>query len=96
MKIKDKIFLFEKLNYNEILGIDFFYDVLEKCDAVKYNYNEYMTTSPIDCDKELLRLPTADYDLCCALLTMLLREGVLCGKPLPDKRLLPRFPAHWQ
>lgn len=33
-----------------------------------------MTTTPINCDQELLRLPTADYDLCCALLTMLLRE----------------------
>ena len=34
----------------------------------------YMTTEPIHCDKELERLPEADYDLCCALLTMLLRE----------------------
>ena len=33
-----------------------------------------MTTSPIDCDKELERLSNADYDLCTALLTMLLRE----------------------
>ena len=33
-----------------------------------------MTTAPVDCNQELLRLQSADYDLCCALLTMLLRE----------------------
>lgn len=74
MKINDKILLFEKLNSNEILKTELFYDVLGKCDALKVNYIEYATTAPINCDKELLRLPTADYDLCCALLTMLLRE----------------------
>ena len=29
---------------------------------------------PINADEELKRLPSADYDLCCALITMLLRE----------------------
>ena len=51
-----------------------FYDVLEKCESLKTNYHNYITTAPIDCEKELLRLPEANYDLCCALLTMLLRE----------------------
>jgi hypothetical protein len=37
-------------------------------------YYDYMTTAPINCDAELKRLSEADYDLCAALLTMLLRE----------------------
>ena len=74
MKLCDKIALFEKLNSDNDLRTEHFCDVLEQCNALKSNYHEYMTTSPVDCDKELLRLSVADYDLCCALLTMLLRE----------------------
>ena len=46
---------------------------------MKYNYGDYMITEPIDCQEELKRLPEADYDLCCALLTMLLREDHFCN-----------------
>ncbi len=74
MKIDDKILQFEKLNVNDTSNISNFYEVLKACDALKSNYHEYMTTAPVNCDQELLRLPNADYDLCCALLTMLLRE----------------------
>lgn len=74
MNINEKIALFQKLNSRELLRVELFYDVLEKCGALKTNYVEFSTTHPVDCDTELLRLPTADYDLCCALLTMLLRE----------------------
>lgn len=49
------------------------YRVLEKIGGIKYNYYVYLS-EPIDCDKELLRLPDADYEMCCILLTMLLRE----------------------
>ena len=35
---------------------------------------DLMITEPIDCDEELERIPKADYELCTALLTMLLRE----------------------
>ncbi len=70
----DKILLFKQLNRNTILELELFYEVLEQCGALKTNYHEYMTTAPINCDEELLRVPTADYELCCALLTMLLRE----------------------
>ena len=75
----EKIVLFQKLNTEKITDAETFYETLEKCDALKTNYHDYMTTSPIDCDKELLRLPRADYDLCCALLTMLLREDHFCN-----------------
>lgn len=74
MKDSERILQFNKLNCKGVLSAELFYDVLQKCNALKINYREYMTTSPIDCAEELLRLPTADYDLCCALLTMLLKE----------------------
>ena len=51
-----------------------YYDTLEKIGDMKYNYGDYLITEPIDCDMELGRLKGADYELCCALLTMLLRE----------------------
>jgi hypothetical protein len=75
----EKIVLFQKLNTKKITDAETFYETLEKCDALKTNYHDYMTTAPIDCDKELLRLSRADYDLCCALLTMLLREDHFCN-----------------
>ena len=56
-----------------------YYEALEKTGDMKYNYGDYLITEPIDCNKELERLPEADYDLCCALLTMLLREDHFCN-----------------
>ena len=79
MKPNEKMELFQKLNTEKVTDAEIFYETLEKCDALKTNYHDYMTTAPIDCDKELLRLPRADYDLCCALLTMLLREDHFCN-----------------
>lgn len=74
MKPNEKMALFQKLNTENVTDAETFYETLEKCGSLKTNYHDYMTTSPIDCDEELLRLPRADYDLSCALLTMLLRE----------------------
>ena len=51
-----------------------YYDTLEKMGDMKYNYGDYLITEPIECDMELARLKDADYELCCVLLTMLLRE----------------------
>lgn len=73
MNNKDKLILFKKLNQNNDINEIAFYDVLEKTDSM-FNYIKYMTTKPIDCDAELLRVTDADYELCCALLLMLLRE----------------------
>ena len=53
---------------------ELYYDLLERLGDLKTNYYDYMSTVPINCDIELKRLPDADYDLCTALLTMLLRE----------------------
>ena len=74
MEVADKIKLFETLNTTDVLREDLFYDVLDKCDALIGNYHKYMTTAPINADAELRRVPDADFNLCCALLTMLLRE----------------------
>ena len=49
-------------------------DLLKTMGDLKNNYGDYMITEPIDCDEELERIPKADYELCTALLTMLLRE----------------------
>ena len=74
MEIKEKIDLFERLNQRKILDVASFYNVLEDCNAIITNYQDYMITTPINVETELLRLSTANYDLCCSLLTMLLRE----------------------
>lgn len=79
MKPNEKMALFQKINTEKVTDAKTFYETLEKCDALKTNYHDYMTTAPIDCDKELIRLSRADYDLCCALLTMLLREDYFCN-----------------
>lgn len=79
MKLNEKIAMLEKLIVNDVSSEENFYVILEKCDALKTNYNDYMTTAPIDCDVELRRLPNANYDLCCALLIMLLREDHFCN-----------------
>jgi len=69
-----KISILKELCLDETASADVFYEALDKCNALKNNYFEYMTTQPVDCDTELQRLSTSNYDLCCALITMLLRE----------------------
>lgn len=74
MNASQKTALIRSLINHRTVSEELFYEVLNKCGDYKFNYREYTNTEPIDCDQELLRLPTADYDTCCALLTMLLRE----------------------
>ena len=74
MELTQKIAKLNTLSSDRVLRTELFYDVLEQCGDLKFNYHEYASTHPIDCRQELLRLPGADYDTCCALLTMLLRE----------------------
>ena len=52
-----------------------YYDLLENMGDLKTDYHTYATTEPINCDKELESVPNADYELCTALLTMILREN---------------------
>lgn len=51
-----------------------YYDLLEQMGDLKVNYSDYMVTAPINCNEELHRVPIADYELCTALLTAILRE----------------------
>lgn len=74
MELSEKISLLQELNNNRIFCVSEFYEILEKCEILKNDYCRYMSTSPVDCDRELLKLPTADFDTCCALITTLLRE----------------------
>ena len=56
-----------------------FYCFLDYTGDMKLNYRDYLITEPINCDQELERVPEADYELCTALLTMLLREDHFCN-----------------
>ena len=56
------------------LDLTQYYNLLEEMGDMKHDYNDYMITAPINADEELKRLDKADYELCTALLTMLLRE----------------------
>ena len=69
----------QNLMNTDTCSVSSYYEALENIDDMKYNYGDYMITEPIDCQEELKRLPEADYDLCCALLTMLLREDHFCN-----------------
>ena len=74
MTNKEKIQLLKAEPPKPCCLADYYYELLETMDSTKYGYGDFMTTEPINCDEELKRTATADWDLCCALLTMLLRE----------------------
>ena len=77
MTNEEKIMKFRQLLSN--INVSNSYEVLEETGDLKTNYWDYMTTEPIKCNEELKRLESADYDLCSALLTMLLREDHFCN-----------------
>jgi hypothetical protein len=56
-----------------------YYDCLGDIDDLKFNDDEYLKSCPMDAIKELKLLPDADYELCAALLTMVLREDHWCN-----------------
>ena len=66
--------------------VDYYQELLEKVGSIQYHYGDYMTTEPINCDEELKRIASADWDLCCALLTMLFREDHFAQYGSFDKR----------
>ena len=66
--------------------VDYYQELLEKVGSIQYHYGDYMTTEPINCDEELKRIASADWDLCCALLTMLFREDHFAQYSSFDKR----------
>lgn len=74
MDIAEKIKILQSIPANDAQQENIVREIICESDLLKQDYTAYMTTHPINCDTELQRLQTADYDLCCALLTMLLRE----------------------
>lgn len=69
-KIKAIQYVIDHPNTDELEEL--YYKLLKDMEDLKHNYSDYMITCSID--KELERLPEADYELSTALLTMLLRE----------------------
>ena len=82
MKLSQKITTLKSISTRDISIARDIHELLLHCNLLKQNYYDYMLEHPINCDKELLRLSLADYDLCCALLTMLLREDHFCNGSL--------------
>lgn len=74
MERQEKLRILTNLQNIENIHVDLYYETLERTGDIKFHYYDYLITEPVHCEKELERLPDADYDLCCALLTMLLRE----------------------
>ena len=77
MTNEEKIMRLKQLLSN--IDIAYCYQFLEETGDIKTNYHDYMAAGYIDCNEELKRLECADYDLCSALLTMLLREDHFCN-----------------
>ena len=91
MKIEDKVKIFKELRDSKNISVEEVYELLDKCNVIKGNYRDYMTTQPMDCDTELRRTANADYDLCCALVTMLLREDHFCNGSFERRVLSGQF-----
>jgi len=68
---KDKIHSLMEMNSS---SENHYYDCLSDIGDFKGDYYHYLNTRPMDVEIEMKRLPEADYELCAALLTMLLRE----------------------
>lgn len=59
---------------NHSFRIEAYYEMLGKYGLLARNYQDYALSRPIDMDKEMERIETADMTLLGALLTMCLRE----------------------
>lgn len=77
MTNKEKIELLKVLPSEPCCLADYYQNLLEQIGGLKRQYYDYMITEPINIDEELKRVETADFDLCGALLTLLLREDHL-------------------
>ena len=74
MKTEEKIEMIQKTIEKKDPYIGLYAELLLSMGDMKLNYRDYMITEPINCSEELKRVFNADYDLCAALLTMVLRE----------------------
>ena len=74
MKREEKIEMIQEIIEKKDPYIGLYAELLLSMGDMKLNYRDYMITEPINCSEELKRVFNADYDLCAALLTMVLRE----------------------
>ena len=80
MKREEKIEMIQEIIEKKDPYIGLYAELLLSMGDMKLNYRDYMITEPINCSEELKRVFNADYDLCAALLTMVLREDHFsCG-----------------
>lgn len=63
-----------------------FYETLSNAGCLVTDYNRYMKTAPVNVDRELERLSNADFELCCAMLTMLVREDYFSNGSFERRR----------
>lgn len=75
MKAEEKSAIYQNLYNSTTARIEPYYDALKATGDMKYDYKDYyaIKNGSISVEQELQRVPTADYDICCALLTMVLR-----------------------
>lgn len=78
MTLQEKVDTYNALYHSGSVREEKYYKALEETGDLKVNYSEY-SAYDLDCDKEIRRYEKADYDICCALLTMLLREDHFCN-----------------
>ena len=75
MTAEEKISIYQALLENATSHIMPYYDALKTTGDMKYDYKDYyaVKNGPTSIEQELQRVSTADYDIACALLTMVLR-----------------------
>lgn len=92
--VVEKIKLYTELKQAEVYREEAYYKALEAAEDMKYHYHDF-STEELNCDREIMRLQNADYDICCALLTMLLREDHFCNGSFEERyrkgQVLPIF-----
>ena len=72
MTNSEKCRFLQSLRDSNSISLDKCRKTLEKIGDMKYG--DYLITEPVNYGEELKRLPGADYDLCCALFSMIIRE----------------------
>ncbi len=87
MEPNEKIINYKNLQACENIRMEDFYKALEDAGDIKFRYHEYASHKDggISCEEELKRLQNADYDICCALMTMLLREDHFCNGSFEER-----------
>lgn len=76
MRKTEKLKKIQLLLNQKNLYEDQFEELLAVTGDWKSNYTDYLITEPINFVEELKRVPEADYELCTALLTMLVKEEI--------------------